>query len=272
MINIRGRLDLLFRYLRNDRCKEYAYIIQTALEKGYQVVSVRDSIKLLENNCPKLMTLRHDVDHISSGTKAMFDIEQQYGVTASYYFRHSTFDISLIRAIEASGSEASLHYETIADYVKAWQIHTKAELEQTNYREDCLKLLQADLERFRILTGAPCLTIASHGKAINHDLETPNNILTEDSRVYAHLGIELEVYNKAYLEKYDDYISDTVMEINEGYHYGHSPLEAMPMGKQRIMFLSHPNHWQYDYKGQIRKSIKSVLKDPITVKEQFRRL
>ena len=77
------------------------------------------------NKSKKLFILRHDVDHFSDGTRMMFEIEKNYKVKSSFYFRNSTFNPSLMKEIEAYGSEASLHFEPIADIVKANNIKNK---------------------------------------------------------------------------------------------------------------------------------------------------
>ena len=112
------RLKLFKKYLQNNRIAEYEQIIKKALDYNYQIISLRDYVEEKYDKNKKLLVLRHDVDHFSNGTSMMFEVEKKYQVNSSFYFRNSTFEPKLIKAIEAYGSEASLHFEPIADFVK----------------------------------------------------------------------------------------------------------------------------------------------------------
>ena len=269
-----NRIELFIKYLRNDRIKEYENIIKKALENNYEVISLRDYIEEKYDKNKKLFILRHDVDHFSDGTKMMFEVEKEYGVKSSFYFRNSTFEPKLMKEIENYGSEASLHFETIADFVKANGIKNKEELySHKDWQQRCLNILKSDIERFRNLLDIPCVTIASHGEYENTLVQIPNNYLTEDVSTYEFLGIKLEAYNKEMIEKkVTCYISDVPIEINSGYRYGTTPFEAIENGEKFIMFLTHPNHWHYSRWKQFKKLVKVIIKKPVNQKERFRRI
>lgn len=267
-----NRLNLVARYLRNDRCREYELILKNALQGGYSVCSVYQSLELLKKGERRILTLRHDVDQTSPATRKFFSIEKKLNVTASYYFRLNTLDRGLVRDIENYGSEASLHYETISDYAKARGIKNKADLDKIDFKSECLRLLKSDLDRFRVLTEAPCQTIASHGGKINRAFQVSNNWLTEDDSVYDYLGIELEVYNRSFLSLYGIYISDTAIEINGGYRYGCEPMSAIAESLAPIMFLTHPNHWYFTGTKRLAKCGKTLLLGPVRIKEEFKRI
>lgn len=267
------KLKLFTRYLQNNRIKEYEEIIKLAKHKNYEIISLRDYIENKFDVNKKLLVLRHDVDHFSDGTKMMFEVEKAYGVKSSFYFRNSTFEPKLMKEIEEYGSEASLHFEPIADFVKANNIKTKEELYQySNWEERCLDILKCNIERFRKLLDIPCVSIASHGEYENSLVSTPNNYLTEDITTYEQLGIKLEAYNKEMIEKVTCYISDVPIEINGGYKYGVTPLEAIKKEEKFIIFLSHPNHWHYNIWKQFKKLVKVLIKKPINKKASFKRI
>jgi hypothetical protein len=267
------KLELFINYLKNNRIEEYEEIIKKALEKDYEVISLRDYIENNYNQKKKLLVLRHDVDHFSDATKMMFFIEKKYSVTSSFYFRNSTFEPKLMKEIESYGSESSLHFEPIADFVKAnGNIKNREELFNSDFEERCLKLLRVNLDRFRLLLNIPCVTIASHGEYENSLVQTPNNYLTEDVSTYEYLGIKLEAYNKEMIERVTCYISDIPIEINSGYKYGDRPLEAIEREEPFIMFLSHPNHWHYSHWKQFKKIIKIVIYGTINKEMSFKRV
>ncbi len=268
-----SKLKLFIKYFKNNRISEYDKIIKQAKENDYEIISLRDYIEDSYNKSKKLFVLRHDIDHFSQGTKMMFEVEKKYGVTSSFYFRNSTYDPKLMKEIEAYGSESSLHFEPIADLIKANpEIKNKSELFKTDFEERCLKILKGNIDRFRLLCDIPCITIASHGEYENSLVSTPNNYITEDTETYKYLGIKLEAYNKEMIEKVTCYISDVPIEINDGYKYGITPLEAIERNEKFIMFLSHPNHWHYSIWKQFKKLVKVVIRKHISKIGSFKRI
>lgn len=269
-----NKIELFVRYLKNDRIKEYESIIKKAKDNDYEVISLRDYIEDKYDKNKKLFILRHDVDHLSDGTKMMFKVEKQYNVTSSFYFRNSTYEPKLMKEIESYGSEASLHFEPIADFVKDNAIKNKNELyAYEDWQNRCLNVLKANIERYRNLLDIPCATIASHGEYENSLVETPNNYLTEDISTYKFLDIKLEAYNKEMIEeKVTRYISDVPLEITDGYKYGTTPFEAIENREKFIMFLSHPNHWHYSLWKQFKKLVKTIIRQQDKKITQFKRI
>ena len=267
------KLSLIKEYINNNRLKEYEEILSYAKNQNFQIISLRDWI--LNNYKPNFpfLILRHDVDNFSKATNKMFELEKKYNSKASYYFRHSTFEPELALEIERYGSEASFHYETISDYCISRKIDSIHELIKNNYIEECLDILQNDLEHIRNKYNLPCSTIASHGAVINKALKIANNSLIEDTNIYTRLGIKLEAYNMQFLNSLDDYISDTSISYNDGYRYGKSPLNSMKNGSQRILFLTHPEHWHYSTLFKVKRIIKILLgKEPFYKNDIFKRI
>ena len=149
-----NRIKLFIDYLKNNRIQEYDNIIKNALNNNYEVISLRNYVEEKFNKTKKLLVLRHDVDHFSDGTKLMFEVERKYNVTSSFYFRNSTYESKLMKDIEEYGNEASLHFEPIADFVKANNIKNQKELHNSeNWEQKCLDILKANLIRYRNLLG-----------------------------------------------------------------------------------------------------------------------
>ena len=141
-----SRVKLFIKYLQNSRMAEYEKIIKTAKENNYEVISLRDYIENRYDKSKNLFLLRHDIDHFSDGTEMMFEIEKKYQVSSSFYFRNSTFEPKLMKEIEAYGSESSLHFEPVADFIKANPfIQNREELFKSDFEEKCLGILKANL-------------------------------------------------------------------------------------------------------------------------------
>ena len=96
--------------------------------------------------------------------------------------------------------------------------------------------------------------------------------MTEDTDCYELLGLKAEAYNKELIEGLGIYISDIPIEINDGYRYGVSVLEALEKEISPILFLSHPNHWHYSLIKQIKKLIKVIIYPPQRQSGKFVRI
>ncbi len=253
------RLILAGKYLFDSRIGEYHRILEKGLKRGYTFCSVEDSLSHLKSGCERLIVLRHDVDQRSPGVQAMAEVEERLGVHATYYFRWRTLDIGLAQRLFSAGHEVSYHFETIAEYAELLKICRIEQLSLFNYQSRCLSLLEDQLNRFRQLTQLPCRTLASHGAPLNQILGVSNATLLQSNSDRQRLGIILEAYNSDYLKQFDAYISDTQMEINDGFRYGLNPSDAMNQSISRIVFLSHPNHWAFSTRTKIRRVAKVVL-------------
>lgn len=267
-----GQLEVLGRYIKNNRINEYEDILNDAYKHGYQMISLEKHVNGKYDKEKKVMILRHDVDHISPGTREMFMAEQKYGANASYYFRWSTAEYQLMQDIASAGGEASLHFETIANFLRRQKGRKYSKEDILSRKNFFINLLKNELALFRAYYDVPCQTLASHGAEENGWVGVSNNFLTDDDSVYGELGIILEAYQKQLIDSMGIYISDAVMEYNDGYRYGKTPQEAIAEGISPILFLSHPNHWKYTSRGQFRKIVKSIIKRPIRTKESFKRI
>jgi hypothetical protein len=266
------RFELLWRYLLNNRISEYEGILKQAILNGYQLISCRDFVNEKYDPDKKIMILRHDVDYHSKGTNCIFSIEKRLGAKSSFYFRKETFDYKLMEQIEAFGSEASFHFETVAEYIREAEIVSKDQLLKSDFKKIGLKMLHNDLHMLRSHHGFLCETIASHGAEENRRLNISNNILTEDESNYSYLGIKLEAYNAGFIEKIHSYISDCAIEYNRGYRYGVHPYEILKENKEIILFLTHPNHWYYSGYELFKKVIRSFLKGSFYRDDSFKRI
>lgn len=254
------RLRLAFRYARSSRIPDYSRVLKIALQAGYHICSVYDSVKALASNIEPLLVLRHDVDQPSPGVIAMAELEAEFGISSTYYFRWSTFDLKEIERVAGLGHEVSFHYETISDYALENEIFDRQVFECGDHINRCVDRLKYDVQIFRELSGAKAQTLASHGAPLNRQLGLSNRILFDlFPELRKQIGIKLETYDSWYLGELDAYISDTLWEINDGFRYGLNPEAAISRKTPRFILLTHPNHWAFDRRTRIRRIFKILL-------------
>ena len=248
-----SRKSLAMEIFQNERIDEFEQIISSARRKGYSMISLERAKKILKSGADlpsSVIVLRHDIDHCTPATIEMAKIEKKHGATASFYFRKKTFDIKLIAELLESGHECSLHFETVADFFIKNMVYPSKKKLTPEFIQSCKEQLSEDIQKFEKKCSDGGLrvkiqTIAAHGHKINRMLGYPNNLLLlpgqPGSEAFSHI---LEAYNPNFLLNFDIYISDCPVNLNRGFTYGIHPMEAISKGGNRILLLTHPEHWK----------------------------
>ena len=234
-------LSRIFKKLgQKSRIEIYEDILQTAVQNGYKVVSLKDWYLNYKDTSEKVFILRHDVDYDTTGAYAFYRIEKELGATSTMYFRWMTMNDPIMKEMHQSGFEVSLHFETLATYAKENNIFKKEQITEEVIAE-CQNRLSHEIEQFEQKYWK-VETICSHGDKRNRVLGLTNHILWTKALKDKH-RILFETYEEEVTAKYDAYISDSsIYNDFKWQHYG-SPLDAINDGKQVICLLTHPIHW-----------------------------
>ncbi|WP_229421003.1 hypothetical protein [Telluria antibiotica] len=232
-----------------DRTSDYEALLRAAICAGYALMSVRDFIDFGQAAPRRIMVLRHDIDTDPATARRLFEIERSLGVLATYYFRLTTLDIRLMVELEKYGSEASYHFEEIADFVKRHDIRCPAQLRaRMGEVEDQFFINFTDIER---RTGIKLRTVASHGDFVNRKLGIINHELLQNAALRQRCGITHEAYDQALMQRFGIYISDRPCpEL----YCPCSPLEVFGI-HERIYFTSHPVHWRTNWRETSRHNL-----------------
>ncbi len=241
-------------YLMPSRLPEYAGLLQEARDAGYAQLSVRDFLRVPAGAARRpTIVHRHDIDSDTRTAAKMFALETRLGVTSSFYFRLSTLDYGLMREIEAYGSEASYHFEEVADYAKRHHLKDAGEVRRRfpAIRAEFL----ANLERIEGALALKLRTVASHGDFANRRLRVINHEILEDRDFRARCGIACETYDPDLLAQFDLYISDRPPPV---FHHPLAPRAAL--GKYRcICFLTHPVQWETNWRETTRCNVRRLV-------------
>lgn len=115
---------------------------------------------LTSNDLDKCIILRHDVDRAISRALDMAELEYEYGIASTYYFRHKkdVFCPDIMRKIADMGHEIGFHYE-VMDKAKG-------------NAEKAIEIFERELEEMRAV--AEVTTVCMHGNPLaswsNRDL------------------------------------------------------------------------------------------------------
>lgn len=245
-------------FIMPSRLQEYEALLSVALKREYYICSIERFWKIYQsaefNQQTKYLILRHDIDSDVSTAQEMFSVEKHLGVTASYYFRLSTLDISFMQTLNSYGSEASYHYEEIATYAKKHHIKTaQAIYSNLHAIQD---LFARNLVKLRESTGLPMHIVASHGDFVNRFLGIPNHELLRDQELRKENQIVLEVYDKDMMKYVTSRHSDTAYPA---FWKPGSPLEAINKGSKVVYVLTHPRHWRVNIGENFKDDINRII-------------
>ena len=223
-------------YLMPGRWEDYRALLSTAKAANYEFLRHQDALAALKAGKTRLFFLRHDVDTDVPLARKLFDIEREFGVVSTYYFRRCTADYTLMREIHALGSEVGYHYEELSDYAKRHGIKDKATM--VAHLEPVRAEFLANLRTFEAGLGAKVVTVAGHGDFVNRSLHMSNpELLNDELRKVA--GIEMEAYDEALVGGLDFRTADRPYPDL----YQRSPLEAIRNQAPVILILIHPRNW-----------------------------
>lgn len=134
---------------------DYERLLDVALANGWQFVTVEEYLRSDDLEEP-FVVLRHDVDRKVGSAAAMAEAEADRGVSATYYFRTSTFDSDTVRAMSRRGHEVGYHYEDLAA--------TDGDVDAARER------FAENLERFR--RHVEVTTACAHGSPLSPQVNT----------------------------------------------------------------------------------------------------
>jgi len=241
-----------------SRLEEYENLIREILNLGYEIHSVSSFWQILEAgggypcSSAKYLILRHDIDTDPATAEAQWQIEKNLDVQASYYFRLSTLDFSLMQEIAQAGSEVSYHYEEIATVAKEKCLRSRSQVQrEMPYIRQRFK---ENLSSLRRRTGLPMRIVAAHGDFVNRRLKTLNQEIL-DRALRQEVGIELEAYDKVFNRHVTSHHSDLAYPQ---FWRPNSPLEASHRGEQVIYILIHPRHWRVNRRENLIDNMKRL--------------
>jgi len=245
--------------MRDFSIPKYEEICSALVSRGYQSITLSDYFNLGGVDLTeKRVLLRHDVDRLASMALTMAEIEAEFGLKASYYFRiPHTYKSDIIKRIDALGHEVGFHYENLS--------------KSRGNLNNAIKSFSQELDHFRKLVQVK--TIAMHGNPAsrfdNRDLWKSIKISDFDLLGDAHLDIDFEQVM---------YYSDTGRSWEEGKFNvrdkipdGKSPINYIPqiktsddmidlIGKENrnLYMVIHPERWSTSIPGWVLSWIKDT--------------
>lgn len=246
---------LIGDYCIGSRLGEYQAALETGLRNGFQFLTCREISSAILGGATlseKFVLLRHDVDSDLATARRMFGIESKLGIRSTYYFRLSTLDFAFMKKIDATGGEASYHFEEIATFAKRHRIKDREEV--LRRLPEMQAEFEANFRRISSAVGYDFRTVSSHGDFANRKLGIPNHRLLGDVDLRLRLGIECETYDSFLLQSFDCYASD---DPYPKFYRGPTFRDSFA-SNFKICLLVHPQHWASNIVDNTRLNVRRV--------------
>lgn len=222
----------------------YKKLLNAIKRSGLTTTTVTGGLQLVNfDDAQPIVILRHDIDRRPRNALKMAQVEAEYNIKSTYYFRHMphTFKPEIICKIAELGHEIGYHYETLAkakgDFKKAFEI------------------FQHELADFRKITNIS--TACMHGRPLspwdNRNLWQHYDFKT--------LGINSEPYlsfnydNIIYLtdtgrswngDKYNLRDKVSAQNLTGSVQSTRDVMKLIQRTRQHIMLQTHPERWSYN--------------------------
>lgn len=245
-------------FFRPSKEGDYEEILKAARNNGYEfhtVLSFEEVVRFGVKPGKKYLILRRDIDTADFRIlRKMLELEKKYGARATYYFRWSTYNLSLMSEIEKEGGEASYHYEEIATFCYKNRIRNKTIMWE--HIEEIRDLFIYQYKMFKEKTGQVCLTVSSHGDFMNTKLGVPNKELMDD-RVRNTCGIVREAYDEQHMNVLSCRLADQV-EMDA---FTTKAIAAIERGEPVLELLTHPRQWNSPVLVNLKEELNRIGKE-----------
>jgi len=237
--------------MRDFTYKTYELLLRTILKKGYKIYTVQE---YLENASKRrVVILRHDVDRSLNNALDLAKIEYKLGIRSTYYFRTSTFKLSVVKEIAKMGHEIGYHYETL---FKAKGNYEKAIIIFENELKYMRKYFQIK-------------TICAHGnifmKGINYDLWKKYDFKRYDIIGEAYLSLAKK--------------SDTIISLSDTgrrwnlFNNTFKLINNLNKNTKNYYLLVHPDKWSNNWflwaKLLFLQSFRNIIKKIIIFAKNY---
>jgi hypothetical protein len=228
-------------YLQPERLAELDRLLRLALDQGYVATTLSSFAELEADSVgeapARILLLRHDIDSDVARARRIWVVEQQLGITGSWFFRRSTWDVVFMRELAEAGCDVGYHYEELATLIKERGAGSAAEARRLI--GPARALLSASIGPLRADSGLPLDVFAAHGDFANRAVGVSNVELLADPGFRAAIGARLEAYDIE--SRVDARASDG--GLPHQYWWPLDPADALRRGERVVELLLHPRAW-----------------------------
>ena len=229
-----------------------------AIIKGYNTLAVEAYLK--EKPTGQVVILRHDVDRKPEKALKMAELEDDFKIKSTYYFRmkEDVFKPEIIKEIASMGHEIGYHYEVLDK--------TKGDLDKA------IEIFEAELKEFREICDVT--TICMHGNPVspwdNRDLWKRYDLKDFGIIGEPYLSIDYETvfyltdtgrkWNSRFSVK--DVVGANVNQSNEKIKSTDDVIQMIIEGHvDQMCILAHPERWSDSFGAWLKELVWQNVKN-----------
>jgi hypothetical protein len=258
--------------------KKYRELISSLVKDGYSFQTFEEFIKKPNE---KVVLLRHDVDLLPQNSLRFAQIQNEYGIRGSYYFRMvpESWDEDIVMQVASLGHEIGYHYETMdTSCIKLKR--EKRDFDHNTLVDTAYGEFESNLEYIRNLV--PVKTICMHGspRSPYDNKEIWKKYDYRELDIIAEPYFDIDFNDVFYLtdtgRRWDGHKVSVRDKVKSRFKYSFHTTDEIIMAVKgselppRIMMTFHPQRWHDEvhlwYKELIMQNVKNVIKRLIYVK------
>lgn len=227
----------LSRTFSTARWGEYRELLRTALVRGYAIVPVEDWVADGRPTSERVLILRHDVDQQPRAALRMAAIEDELGVSSTWYFRWRTAHPGIISGLRERGFGVGLHYETLTRLARARGVGEGQEPD-LGLVEEARAVLRTEIEAFAGRHGS-IRSVCPHGDSAMPWVSNATLLRDQDATDY---GVSFDGNEAMRGARLAHWLTDRT-RAEGGWKDRVEPTALLAGGTSPILCLTHPNNW-----------------------------
>jgi hypothetical protein len=231
---VRPRLS---RTLSRARWGEYEELLRTAFGRGYAIVPLEDWVAEGRTSADRVLILRHDVDQQPRAALCMAAIEEELGVSSTWYFRWRTAHPGVVSKLRARGFGVGLHYETLTRLARKRGVEAGQEPDPALV-EDARAVLRKEIEAFASRHG-PIRSVCPHGDSSMPWVSNASLLRDQDAADY---GVSFDGNEAMRGARLAHWLTDRAL-AEGGWKDRVKPTALLADTVSPILCLTHPNNW-----------------------------
>ena len=236
--------------------KKYKSLIKALQRQGYFFQTFKEFIN---NQKEKAIIIRHDVDKLPKNSLRFAQIQYEYGIKGSYYFRAvpESWDEDVIKEIASLGHEIGYHYENLTTC--------------NGNISEAIEDFKTNLEKLRRLVSVT--TVCMHGsprsKYDSKDLWKKYNY--KDFGIIGEPYFDIDFSKVFYLtdtgRMWDGHKVSVRDKVNSkfdlSFHSTNDIINGVKKLPDQIMFTFHPQRWHDAFVPWVKELVLQNLKNQV---------
>lgn len=237
------------RTLWSSQWQLYRNLLTVTLDNGYRVMSLDEWVHGPPDPSTPCLIVRHDVDQQPASALRMAQIEREFGLRGTWYFRWRTAHPIVVAQIADWGGAIGLHYETLSRLALSEGLREVDECRIAH----CRSILRQEIAAFRARFG-PVRSISPHGDTRVPGIDNHVLLRGEDPAAF---GVAFDGNEVMHGRRLGGWITDRPGGTT--WKDGTDPQGLFAVGVTPIFAVIHANNWTSRLQAATDRALRAGL-------------